>query len=322
MGSGEEQTTINATAPNASGRPLGSQTADNWGNAGKGPLGVLGLSSWDGVKAPAKAVLSEPMLSGPIAPNLSNEDMAFGDQSGNAVGEPWLDIYPPRDTRSPVLRELEKYRKGAAMPAVQPNTVYSPAGDFFGNFSRGSADAATRSPVSFKTSGPNAGDQATDNFSNGPTGVLGGFIGNSPMDPAEARPSMRGLGAADFSSEGASHIDPSENAPRGSSPAAYPQLRRGSSAFPNVMPRDPEQLGTTPEPAPLLGIFSGEPILPLPHAVWGLPDRSSASPRGALSDLLAGLSRRNPAELPPDDDPHGFHRDERGRPWFLQSQRY
>jgi hypothetical protein len=32
-------------------------------------------------------------------------------------------------------------------------------------------------------------------------GVLGGFIGNSSMDPADARPPMRGLGTADFSSE-------------------------------------------------------------------------------------------------------------------------
>jgi hypothetical protein len=60
------------------------------------------------------------------------------------------------DIRSPVLRELEKYRRSAApdgqapisvqgmpTPACQPDAVYSPAGDFFGNFPRGSADATT-----------------------------------------------------------------------------------------------------------------------------------------------------------------------------------
>ena len=219
-----------------------------------------------------------------------------------------------RDIRSPVLRELEKYRRSAApdgqaptsvqgmpTPAFQPDAVYSPAGDFSGNFPRGPADAATRSPVSLKASGPGFGRQATDNFGAtgiGPMGVLGGFIGNSPMDPAEARPSMRGLGAADFSSEETNHIDPSENASGGPRPATYPQLRRVSSAFPNVTPRDPEQPVTPPESASLLGIFSGEPILPLPHAVWGSPDRPSASRNGALSDFLAGLIWRNPAAHP------------------------
>ena len=249
----------------------------------------------------------------------------FGDRSAAPGGA-------ASNARSPVLRELEKYRRSAAQdgppptsvrmptPAFQPDAVYSPAGDFFGNFPRGAGDATTRLPTTFKTSGPADGGQSTDNFGaigNRPMGVLGGFMGNSPMDPAAP---MRGLGAADFSSEETNHIDPSENAPGGLRPARY-QLRRVSSPFPNVRPRDPGQPVTPPQSAPLLGIFSGEPILPIPHAVWGLPDRSSASPGGALSDFLAGLSRRNPAELPPDDDLRGFHRDERGRPWFIQSQR-
>jgi hypothetical protein len=264
------------------------------------------------------------------APNLPS---SFGGRFGDSSAAPG----GASNTRSPVLRTLEQYRRSAAQdgpaptsvqgvptPAFQPDAVHSPAGDFFEKFLRGSADATTRSPVSFKTSGSNAGGQAADNFSgagNGPLGGLGGFIGSSPMDPAEAMSPMHGLAAADFSSEATNHIEPSDNAPGGPRPAAYPQLRRVSSAFPDITPRDPEQPVTPPEPAPLLGIFSGEPILPLPRAVWGLLDRSSASPRGALSDFLAGLSRRNPAELSPDDDPRGFDRDERGRPWFLQGQR-
>ncbi len=313
-GSDEAQMTMNATASNSSGRALGSQAAYNWGNAG--PVGVLGQSSWDGVKALAKTVLPGPMLSGPMAPNLSNEDIAFGDQSWNAVGELWSN----RDTRSPVLRELEKYRKEAATPAFLPDAVYSPAGDFFGNFPRGSADATTRLPTIFKTSGPAVGGQSTDDFGaigNLPMGVLGGFMGNSPMSPAAP---IRGLSAADFSSEETNYIDPSENVPGGLRPARY-QLRRVSSAFPNVTPRDLGQPVAPPQFVPLPGIFSGEPILPLPHSIWGLPDRSSPSPYDVLSDFLAGLSRRNPAELPPDDDPRGSDRDERGWPWFLQGQR-
>ncbi|MFH1343577.1 MAG: polymorphic toxin type 44 domain-containing protein [Pseudomonadota bacterium] len=237
------------------------------------------------------------------------------------------------DSRSPVLRELEKYRRslapdepvpssvqGELTPAFQLDAMYPPTGDFFGNFPRGSDDAETPLPTAFKTSGPAVGDQSIDNFGavgDRSMGVLDGFMGNSSMDPAAQ---MRGLGAADFSSEGTDHIDPSENAPGGRRPARY-QLRRVSSAFPNVTPRDPGQPVTPSQFGPLLGIFSREPILPLPHAVWGLPDRSSTSPRDALSGILAGLSRRDPAELPPDDDLRGFHRDERGRPRFLQSQR-
>ncbi|MEO6381033.1 MAG: hypothetical protein ABIO35_03290 [Nitrobacter sp.] len=225
LGSDEEQMKTNATASNTSGRALGSQTDDNWGNAGRGPVGVLGQSSWDGVKPPMRAVLPEPMLSGPMAPNLSNEDIAFIDQSGNAVGELWSDIYRPRDTRNPVLRELEKYRKEAAMPAFRPDAVYSPAGDFFGNFPHGSADATTRLPTTFTTSGPAVGGQSTDNFGaigNRSMGVFGGFMGNSPMDPAAP---MRGLGAADFS--------------------GY-QLRRVSSAFPDITLRDLNQSAPRP----------------------------------------------------------------------------
>jgi hypothetical protein len=57
-------------------------------------------------------------------------------------------------SRSPVLRALEKYRRSAApdgqaltsvqempTPAFQSDAVYSPAGDFFGNFPRDEADA-------------------------------------------------------------------------------------------------------------------------------------------------------------------------------------
>ena len=125
---------------------------------------------------------------------------------------------------------------------------------------------------------------------------------------------MRGVSAANFPSEQTNHIDPSENALSRPSRATYSQLRRISSAFPGVTLRDPEQPVKQPEPAPLLGVFSGEPILPLPDAAWGLPDRSSASSGGALSDFLAGLSWRNPAMLPSDDDRRGSDGDDQAQP--------
>ena len=194
------------------------------------------------------------------------------------------------DTRSPVLRALEKYRTSA-----------------------GPDDPVLTSAQ---------GRPATSAFRPaGAGGLLGKFVEDGVITPAgtvsSSLPALPGLTAPNFANGESAFDGGSGNAPGG--PRAT--MHRVSSAFPNVTPHDPEQLGTTPEPAPLLGLFSGEPILPLPHAMWGLPDRSSASPGGALSDFLTGLSRGNPAELPPDDDPRGFDRDERGRPWFLQSQR-
>jgi hypothetical protein len=272
--------------------------------------------------------------SGIAAPPASDGPASFDHRF-----ETWSTVPAGRlgDTRSPVLRELEKYRRSAApdgpaptsvqgmpTPAFQPDAVYSPAGNFFGNFPRGSADATTRLPTTFKTSGSAVGSRITDDFGGtgkGPMGVLGGLIGNSSMDPVGARPQIRGVGAADSSSEEINAVDPSENASAVPRPATYPWLRRGSSASPGFMPLDPEQPVTQPKPAASLGIFSGEPMLPLPHAVWGFPDRSSASPGGTLFDFLAGLTRRNPATVPLNDGSRGFNRDDQAQAWFDQRQR-
>lgn len=215
-------------------------------------------------------------------------------------------------------------RNGDVERIMRNNAVYSPAGNFFGNFPRGSADATTRLPTTFKTSGSAVGSRITDDFGGtgkGPMGVLGGLIGNSSMDPVGARPQIRGVGAADSSSEEINAVDPSENASAVPRPATYPWLRRGSSASPGFMPLDPEQPVTQPKPAASLGIFSGEPMLPLPQAVWGFPDRSSASPGGTLFDFLAGLTRRNPATVPLNDGSRGFNRDDQAQAWFDQRQR-
>jgi hypothetical protein len=49
-----------------------------------------------------------------------------------------------------------------------------------------------------------------------------------------------------------------------------------------------------PERTPLIGIFSGEPMLsPFPLPLGGLPDRSSGSGNGDLFSFLAGLASGN-----------------------------
>jgi hypothetical protein len=260
---------------------------------------------------------------------------AFGNRFGNwgtAPARGW------GDARSPVLRELEKYRRssapdgpastavhGAPTPAFQPDAVYSPAGDFFGNFPRVSA-GTTPSPIAFNVSGPAVGTGAGDNFGaagNNPVGVVGSVIGNEPGGPFRgAMPQLRSVSAPDFPNEETAYGDQSGNLPSGPRPARYPRLRSRviSSALPAVMSRDavpPEP----PEPAPPLGIFSGKPMMPLPHEVWGSPEKSGASANGALFDLLAGLALRNPGAMPPDEYPRGFDRDDQAPPWFLQRRR-
>jgi hypothetical protein len=193
------------------------------------------------------------------------------------------------DTRSPVLRALEKYR----------------------------TSAASDGPVSTSAQGPHARSAFR---TAGVGGMLGKFVEDGVSTPVASLPALPGPTAPNSANEESAFDGRSGNAPDGPRPARY-QLRRVSSAFPNVTPRDPGQPVTPSQSAPLPGMFSGEPVLPLPHAVWGLRDRSSVSPRSALSDFLAGLSQRNPADLPQGDDPRGFDRDEGRQPWFLQSRR-
>ncbi|QWG14808.1 hypothetical protein KMZ29_09210 [Bradyrhizobium sediminis] len=264
-----------------------------------------------------------------ITPAPDGSD-AFGNRFGNWGTAPAGGL---GDARSPVLRELEKYRKssapdgsaptavhGAPTPAFQPDAVYSPAGDFFGNFPRVSA-GTTPAPIAFNVPGPAVGTGAADNFGAAgrrPVGVLGSFIGDSPIVAAEVRPQLHGVSAPGLSNEETAYGDQSGNLPSGPRPVGYPRLRSRvvSPAFPAIMPPDAVP-PDPPEPAPLLGIFSGKPMVPLPHEFWGLPKKSGASSNDALFDLLAGLALRNPASIPPDDDPRRFDRDDQMQPWFL-----
>ncbi|MDO9294830.1 hypothetical protein [Bradyrhizobium sp.] len=210
---------------------------------------------------------------------------SFNERFGNWGSVP---VAGSVDTRSPVLRALAKYRRSETPDGLV----------------MASAQGAFPAAVSFQP------DIVSTGF------VLGKFVENGVSPPAPTvPPSLPEPAAPNFANKESAFDRGSGNASGAPRPITY----RVSSAFPNP-PRDLGQPVNPPQPAPL-GIFSGEPILPLPHSIWGLPDRSSPSPYDALSDFLAGLSRRNPAELPLDNDPRGSNRDERGWPWFLQGQR-
>jgi hypothetical protein len=200
-----------------------------------------------------------------LAP-ASGEPESLNGRFGNWMSVPVGEL---GDTRSPVLRALEKYRTSAV-----------PDG-----------------PVSTSAQGLPA---TSASRSAGAGGVLGKFVEDGVIIPAgTVSSSLQGLPgptAPNFANEEPAFDGGSGNAPGRPRPATYPQLRRVSSAFPNVTPRDPEPLGTTPEPAPLLGIFSGGPILPLPHALWGFPDRSSASPRGRIARFSGWPYQEKPSD--------------------------
>ncbi|MES2192943.1 MAG: hypothetical protein V4517_00885 [Pseudomonadota bacterium] len=135
---------------------------------------------------------------------------SFNERFGNWGSVP---VAGSVDTRSPVLRELERYRRseapdgqaptsvrGMPTPAFQPDAVYSSAGGFFGNF---------------------------------------------PRDEADARPPTRGLGAAEISNDEIKYIDVLNHAAGGPGSARY-QLRRVSSAFPDITLRDLNQPASRP----------------------------------------------------------------------------
>ncbi|MDO8401152.1 MAG: hypothetical protein Q7T45_25425 [Bradyrhizobium sp.] len=242
------------------------------------------FGKWDSIANPP-ASLDDRFGKWGSAP-VADPRGSFNDRFGNWGSVPVAGF---GDIRSPVLRALEKYRRSETPDGL----------------AMASAQGAFPAAVSFQP----------DIVSTG--GVLGKFVENGVSPPARTvPPSLPEPAAPNFANKEFAFDRGSGNASGASRPITY----RVSSAFPNT-PRDLGQPVNPPQPAPLPGIFSGEPILPLPHAVWDLPDKSSASPRDALSDFLAGLSRRDPAELSPDDDPRGFDRDERGQPWLLQSQR-
>jgi hypothetical protein len=210
------------------------------------------------------------------------------------------------DTRSPVLRALEKYRR-SAVPGGAVST---------------SAQAAPQAALALQ---PDTGGKRAER-------VLGKFIGDKLITPAEAAsppgPMLPSPTAPNLPSEESALSDQSENAADAPRPDAYPRLqsRRVSSAFTNITPRNPNQPEPPPQPGPPLGIFSGKPVSQwlLPPSVWGLPDNADAAGNGDWFTHLAGIAFRNPtqpAPSPRDDGLRDFYGDDPTQPWTLQRRR-
>ena len=117
------------------------------------------------------------------------------------------------------------------------------------------------------------------------------------MTPAEAAspsgPPLPGPTAQNVPSQDPTFGALSGNAPSAPRPDTYPQLRRVSSAFPGIAPRNPDQ--PPPQRAPALGIFSGKPMpqWTTPVPLGGLLENSNTSGDSDWFNLLAGLVSRN-----------------------------
>jgi len=181
--------------------------------------------------------------------------------------------------RSPVLRELQRYSRFAALdgPASTSVRAVPPAA------------AALEPDVTAKRAVP----------------VLAKFIGDSLITPAQAalpsRPLSPGRAGPNPPTDESTFGDRSDYAQGAPSTDTYPRLRRISFAFPGIAPPNPGQPAPPPEPAPVLRIVSGRPMSPwpLPPSVFGLPDNSGASGKGDWFNFLAGLASPNPAQPAP-----------------------
>jgi hypothetical protein len=141
---------------------------------------------------------------------------------------------------------------------------------------------------------------------NGPVPVLsrvGKSTGNSFIAPTQAasssRPMLRNPTAPELSSERSAFADGSKNAADAPRPVSYPRLRR---VDPDGRPLDPDQPAPPVERAPMIGIFSGQPMSRSPFALplGGLTDNSESSGKIDLVNMLVGPAFRNPA--PPAQD--------------------
>jgi hypothetical protein len=183
------------------------------------------------------------------------------------------------------LRALEKYRRSAAGGPVSTSAQGAPA-----------ATLALQSDIADKRAVP----------------TLGKFIGGRQIAPAEAAlpsPLMRpGPTVPNLSDQESARGNRSENALGGPRPDNYAQVRRVSSAFPSIAPRDPIQ-PVAPERAPALPSAPSDD----PNFSGGLLGRLAA---------LAGVDPQNPTQAapPPDDPLLEFYRDRIQR-WFVQRPR-
>jgi len=247
------------------------------------------------------------------APDLPD---SFNNRFGNWGSVPAGDSDIPR---SPVLRELQKYRRSmapngsvpssaqsasSATPAFQPDAVYSPAGDFYGNFP--GASAAAPSPKAFNA--PAFGsDPRTANDANAVAQRLarlfhgfGQFVEDSLVSPAEAAPLPRVLSgptAPDLPHDEAPAVVSKRPEQYLSARVVYPSPASARDAAAPVAPdvqgsfkgrfgdwvgtaaRNSDQLAQVPQAEPVLSLVSGKPIpnYPIPPSIWGFPDSSTTT---------------------------------------------
>jgi hypothetical protein len=172
-------------------------------------------------------------------------------------------------------------------PAFQPDAVYSPAGDFFGNFPRVSPVAAMPSPMAFNAS-PTAGDlralaQGVPRLSN----ARGRFVETNQMSPwGAASPSVplsRDTAAQNVSNAASSDDQPnsayfstSNRSPNADTNGPAPPS--ASQNFPAVRRISDRSQGSIFEGGAPAATF-GAPAYP--GASHGLPGLIAAAPRSA-----------------------------------------
>src|SRR6202035_5439043 len=166
---------------------------------------------------------------GVTQPPVSDRPGSFDGRFGN-----WGSVPPSTsgDSGSPVLRALEKFRRSAVLDGLAST----------------SAQGAPATPAS------QAGVA-------GSGGVLGKFVWDRPITPAEVAsssgPMLRGPTAANLPIDESTYGDRSEDAPSARRSDTYPR-RKVSSAFPGITPVDPDQPAL--KRAPIPGISSDKPI--------------------------------------------------------------
>jgi hypothetical protein len=191
-----------------------------------------------------------------------------------------------------------------ATPAFQQDAMYSPTGDFSGNLARPSA--VTPAPTASSGSGYGVAPRTAADFDAIAQGIArlmngaGQFVANSVIPPAEAAsPPAQGtpLLRPNFPGQGSAFDDRSADAPGVPNPGT--PLRRISSAFPGIVPPDPDPVPPS-QPGRPLGIFTGKPMpsWTVPPPLGGLRNNSGAAGNNDFVDFLTGLLPRNPA--PPE----------------------
>ena len=295
---------------------------------------------------------SSPASVAPIA--ASDNPASFDSRFGNWGSAP---AGGSGETHSPVLRELQKHRKSAALddptrasaqaassptPAFRPDSVYSPAGNLVGNVPRVSA-AATPSPLVFNapevSSSPRpAGDfnalgQGVARLLYGPDRVVGNSsvapaaAGSSGMPAPEPGPSLGIVSGKPMSQWPPPQVFGLPDTSNESANSDWFNLLAGTGS-PNSTPRAPAPDASKPmrylsrrivDPSPTPAFDTSEPPPLAPS-----DDASFVGGLAGRIAALAGIDLRNPTQFAPpqlDDRLRDFYRDDPQQPWFVQGRR-